>query len=89
MMAYAKSMLVRLVIPSGIRSPRHGGHRSGAGLDLRDYAGGHGHPDDVVAAVVLAGDAVEGLDVDSVGSADGRFQFAPQATQMAIVLTSG
>ena len=36
--------------------------------------GGHGGPDDV-AAVVPAGDAVEGLDVDGVGRADGRLQF--------------
>ena len=31
-------------------------------------------PDDVVSAVVLAGDAVEGLDVDGMGNANGRFQ---------------
>ena len=47
----------------------------GAGPDLGDDAGGHGGPDDVVAAVVLAGDAVERLDVDGVGHTHGRFQF--------------
>ena len=70
---------MRLVKPSGMRSPRHDGHRSGAGFDLGDDAGGHGRPDDVVAAVVLSGDAVEGLDVDGVGSADERFQFGAAA----------
>ena len=47
-------------------------HRSGTRLDFGDDAGGHGGPDDVVAAVVLAGDAVEGFNVDGEGDADGR-----------------
>ncbi len=50
-------------------------HRSGAGPDLGDDAGGHGGPDDVMAAVVLTANPVEGLDVDRIGSADGWFQF--------------
>ena len=37
--------------------------RAGAGLDLADDAGGHGGPDDVVAAVVLISDALKGLRV--------------------------
>ena len=50
----------------------------------------HRGPDDVVAAVVLAADADRvTLHVDGVGSADGRLQFGcPQATQLAMVLTS-
>ena len=50
----------------GRHAPRCGPHRSGAGFDLDDDAGGHRIPDDVVAAVVLAGDAVQRLDVDGV-----------------------
>ena len=49
-------------------------HRSGTRLDFGDDAGGHRGPDDLVAVVVLAGDAVEGFNVDGVGDADGRFQ---------------
>ena len=73
-MTYIESVLVGSVVLGGLRSPGHGHHRTGAGLDLSDDAGGHRSPDDVVAAVVLAGDAVEGLDVDDMGSADGRLQ---------------
>ena len=74
-MAYTGSSLEGPEALLGGRSPVHGYHRTGAGLDLGDHAGGHGGPDDVVAAVVLAGDAVEALHVDGVGSADGWLQF--------------
>ena len=47
------------------------GHRPGAGIHLGDDGGS----DDVVAAVVLAADPVQGLDVDRAGTADRRFQF--------------
>ena len=50
-------------------------HRSGTRLDFGDDAGGHRGPDDLVAVVVLAGDAVEGFNVDGEGDADGRLQF--------------
>ena len=73
-MTYIESLLVGSVVLGGLRSPWPGYHRTGAGLDLGDDAGGRRSPDDVVSAVVLAGDAVEGLDVDGVGSANGRFQ---------------
>ena len=60
-----------------------------AGPDLGEDTGDHRGPDDVVTAVVLAADAVEGLDVDGgVGSADGGSSSAPQAMQLAMVLTS-
>ncbi len=49
--------------------------RAGAGLDFSDDAGGHRGPDDVVAAVVLAADPVQRLDVDGVGNSDGRLHF--------------
>ena len=45
------------------RSSGYDRHRAGAGPDLGDHAGGHRGFDDVVAAVVLAGDAVKGLRV--------------------------
>ena len=48
---------------------------TGAAPDLGDDAGGHDGPDDVMAAVALAGDPVEALHIDGVGYADGRFQF--------------
>ena len=73
--AYPWSVLAGPVVLAGGYLPWHGHCRSGASLDLGDDAGGHGGPDDVVAAVVLAGDAVQTLDVDGVGCADGRFQF--------------
>ena len=73
-MVYIESVLVGPVVLGGTRSSGHDHHRTGAGFDLGDDAGGHRSPDDVVAAVVLAGDAVEGLDVDGVWSANGRFQ---------------
>ena len=44
------------------------------GPDPGADAGGHRGPDDVVATVVLDADALEGLDVDGVGSAEGRLQ---------------
>ena len=74
-MAFIESVLVGLGALVGGRSPGQGHHRTGAGPDLGDDAGGGRRPDDVVAAVVLAGDAVQALDVDGVGCADGRFQF--------------
>ena len=52
--------------------PGNSHNRTVAGLYLGDDAGGHRGPDDVVPAVVLATDAVEGLDINHVGSADGR-----------------
>ena len=70
----------------GRRPVRH--HRSGAGLNLGDHAGGHGGPDDVVAAVVLAADAVEGLDVDGVGVRTSSSSWAPQTTHFGTVFTS-
>ena len=60
--------------------------RSGAGFNFGDDAGGHGGPDDVVAAVVLAADAVQGLDVDGAGDADGRLQFRAAGNGMMIHL---
>ena len=66
-MAYIESVLVQPIILGGRRSPRRRGHRTGYGFDLGDYTGGHRGPNDVVAAVVLATDAVEGLDVNGVG----------------------
>ena len=54
-----------------LRSPVHGRHGTSAGVDFGDHTGGDGDPDDMVAAVVLAGNAVEGLHVDRVGSVDG------------------
>ena len=74
-MAYTGSTLMGPVIPGRSHYPRRGRHRSDAGPDLGDDAGGHGGPDDVVAAVVLTADAVEGLDVDGMGRAHGRIQF--------------
>ena len=50
---------------------------------------GHRGPDDVVAAVILAADAVEGLDVDGVGTRTGGSSPAPQATHWGMGLTSG
>ena len=64
-------------------------HGTGAGPDLGDDAGVYSGPDDVVATVVLAADAVEGLDVDGVGCTNGRSSSAPQATHWAMVFTSG
>ena len=58
-MAYTGSPLEGPVTFHGGYSPRRGRHRSGAGPNLGDHAGGHGGPDDAVAAVVLAGDALE------------------------------
>ena len=74
----------------GGHSPVHGHCRSGAGPDLGDDAGGHGGPDDVVAAVVLAGDAVEALHVDGVGQR-GRAVSVRRRRQAhwAMVITSG
>ena len=59
-MAYIGSSQDGLGLLLGGRYPIRN-HWSGLGFDLGDEAGGHGGPDDVVAAVVLAGDAVEGL----------------------------
>ena len=61
--AHTGSALVRPVVLDGGHSSGHGRDRSGAGPDLGDHAGGHGSPDDVVAAVVLSGDAVQALHV--------------------------
>ena len=66
----------------------HPSRRSGAGPDLGDDAAGHGSPDDMAAAVVLAADVVEGLDVDDVESADGRFQFGAAGNAVGHDLTS-
>ena len=74
-MAYMGSAPVGLVIFGRGPSPMGRRHRSGAGCHLGDDAGGHRGPDDVVAAVVLAADAIEGLHVDGVRRADGRLQF--------------
>lgn len=60
--------------PQGLL-PGNGGDWAGASLHLGDDAGGHRGPDDVVAAVVLAGDAVQCLHVDGMRRADGRLQF--------------
>ena len=73
----------------GRPSPRHGRNRSGAWLHLGDVADGHRGPDGVVAAVVPAGDAVQGADIDGMGNAEGGSSSAPQATQLGMVLTSG
>ena len=53
---------------------RHNG--DGCRRHHRDYSRGLATtgPDDVVATVVLDADALEGLDVDGVGSAEGRLQ---------------
>ena len=69
-------MLVGSGVLVGGRSPGHGHHRAAAGPDLGDDAGIRRGPDDVVAAVIPAGDAVQAPDVDGVGSADGRLQFS-------------
>ncbi len=87
-MAYTESALVQPVILGGRRSPRRRGHRTGAGLDLGDDAGDHCGPDDVISAVVLAGDSVQALHVDGVESADGRFQLRAAGNALAMVLTS-
>ena len=52
----------------------HSGATITTGRDLGDEIGGYGGPDDVVAAVVLAADAVELLVVDGVGHTYGRLQ---------------
>ena len=59
-------MLAGPVVIAGGNLPWHRHCRSGAGFHLGDYAGGHRGPDDVVAAVVLTDDLVEGLDVDGM-----------------------
>ena len=78
-MAYTGSTLMGPVIPGRRHYPRRGRHRSDAGPDLGDDAGGHAGPDDVVAAVVLAADAVQALDIDGVGCADRQLQFGAAA----------
>ena len=75
MAAHTSSALAGPIILDRERASGHGRHRPGAGLDLGDDAGGHVRPDDVVAAVLLVADAVQRLDVDGVGDADGRLQF--------------
>ena len=62
--------------------------RACAGSDLRDVAGGHRGPDDVVSAVVLAGDSVQALDVDGVGALTGGSSSAPQVAHFGMVFTS-
>ena len=73
----------------GRHAPGNGHNGAGAGLDLGDETGGHGGPDDVVAEVVLAGDAVEGLDVDVWGVRTDGSSSAPQKAHFGMVLTSG
>ena len=61
----------------------------GTGLDLGDDARGRGRFDDVMSAVVLAGNAIQGLDVETVcGTRTGGSSSAPQVAQWAMVLTS-
>ena len=71
-MAYTGSSREGTVMFHGGHSAVRGYHGAapgaGPGPDLGDEAGGHRGPDDVVTAVVLDADAVEGLDVDGVGS---------------------
>ena len=55
--------------------PGHGHHRPCADPDLGDDASGHRGLDDVVAAVILAGDAVQTFHVDGVWNAGRWFQF--------------
>ena len=88
-MAFIESVLVGLGALVGGRSPGQCHHRTGAGPDLGDDAGGGRRPDDVVAAVVLSGDAVQALDVDGVGCADGGSSSAPQATQLGMISLPG
>ncbi len=76
-MAYAGSALVGLAIFGRGHSPMSRRHRSGTRLDFGDDAGGHRGLDDVVAVVVLAGDAVEGLHVDGWERPGRRFQLRP------------
>ncbi len=75
MTAYTSSALAGPVVLDRRRSSEHRCHRAGAGLDLGDVSGGHSGPDDVMAAVVLAADAVKALRVEGVRHADGRNQF--------------
>ena len=87
-MAHIMSVLGRPVILGRERSPRRVHCRTRSGYDLGDDAGGHRGPDDVVSAVALAPDAMEGLDADGVGSMDRRIQFGAAGNAVGDGLTS-
>ena len=85
-MPHNGSVLGRPVTLGKERYPRRGHCLAGYGFDLGNDPGGNRGPDDVVSAVVLDSDAMDGLDVDGVESMDRRVQVGTaQATQSGMV----
>ena len=77
-MAHIGSVLGRPAILGRERSPGRGHCRAGFGFGLGGDARSHRGPDDVASALVLGPDAIEGLDVDRVGSVDRLAQFGAE-----------
>ena len=86
-----RSVMAHTISLDGRSLPRYGHRRASAGSDLGDDAGGHRGLDDVVAAVGLAGDLVQGLHVDGqdatpdaqLPNAAGKAVSGPDQTQNA------